>query len=405
MRLLPWYIALVLACATKGGFCQSFSSGSTGADGPLTLTTPGTVLFDPKTFNPPLNPAGDNVFHFTTITIGQGVTLKLTSKILTGPVYFLATGAVQIDGTIDLNGETGHTATASPADRTPAPGGAGGFPGGVGGKVGTIFPPTAGNGPGGGLAATANSGGVLEIYGRGGQFSGSQYLIPLIGGSGGGGGANSYAHHLSGGGGGGGGGALMIASSVSITMSGQGLITAEGGAGGTDFCCSGTGGGSGGAIRLIAPAIAGSHVFLSVRGGPGANPSGAGLIRLEASLFNWSGANFSGPSVTSPPFKPALPTTPPAGLRVISINGTPINANPFTFPDITINAATGVVVNIQGQYIPIGTVPKVHVYSESGQQVVDASPLQGTFQNSTSTATITYPTGGSRGLVKAVWTQ
>src|SRR4051794_1389532 len=85
-------------------FSQTFSSGSTGADGALNLTMPGVVLFDPKSFIPPLNPAGDNIFNFTTINIGTGVTLRLTGNILPGPVYFLATGAVTINGTIDLSG-------------------------------------------------------------------------------------------------------------------------------------------------------------------------------------------------------------------------------------------------------------------------------------------------------------
>src|SRR5690349_3158008 len=44
---------------------QTFSSGSTGADGPLSYTTPGTYIFDPKALN--IDPEGDNVFNFTTI--------------------------------------------------------------------------------------------------------------------------------------------------------------------------------------------------------------------------------------------------------------------------------------------------------------------------------------------------
>src|SRR5215469_15475999 len=73
---------------------QTFNSGSNGSDGALNLTTPGTIYFDPKTFSPPLNPAGDNIFNFTTINISAGVTVKLSSKVLTGPIYWLAQGAV-----------------------------------------------------------------------------------------------------------------------------------------------------------------------------------------------------------------------------------------------------------------------------------------------------------------------
>src|SRR6266576_3377967 len=134
---------------------QAFNSGSNGSDGALNLTTPGTIIFDPKSFNPPLNPTGDNVYNFTTINIASGVTVKLTSKVLNGPVYWLATGAVTISGVVDASGETGHPLTDNIADRVPAAGGAGGYSGGVGGN-GTS-PPTSGNGPGASLGTTTNN--------------------------------------------------------------------------------------------------------------------------------------------------------------------------------------------------------------------------------------------------------
>ncbi len=37
---------------------------STGSDGALNLTTPGVVLFDPSSFNPPLDPDGGQYFPF-----------------------------------------------------------------------------------------------------------------------------------------------------------------------------------------------------------------------------------------------------------------------------------------------------------------------------------------------------
>jgi len=188
---------------------QTFNSGSNGSDGALNLTTPGTIIFDPKSFSPPLNPAGDNVYNFTTINIGAGVTVKLTSKVLTGPIYWLAQGAVTITGVIDASGETGYAVTDNISDRVPAAGGAGGYSGGLGGN-GSLSP-TSGNGPGGSAGTTTNSSSV------GGAFTGSQYLIPLIGGSGGGGGVPGGCHTF-GPGGGAGGGAILIASSVSITL-------------------------------------------------------------------------------------------------------------------------------------------------------------------------------------------
>src|SRR5882762_10024 len=124
-------------CSANVGFAQTqtFNSGSNGSDGALNLTTPGTIIFDPKTFNPPLNPAGDNVYNFTTINIAAGVTVKLSSKVLSGPVYWLAQGAVTIDGTIDLNGEDGAPNTKLASTRIPAAGGAGGYSGGIGGSL------------------------------------------------------------------------------------------------------------------------------------------------------------------------------------------------------------------------------------------------------------------------------
>src|SRR5258708_17794689 len=94
----------------------------------------GDIVFDPKSFNPALNPAGDNVYNFTTINIASGVTVKLTSKVLSGPVYWLAQGAVTIGGVIDLAGESGPNSTNNQSERVPAAGGAGGYSGGLGGN-------------------------------------------------------------------------------------------------------------------------------------------------------------------------------------------------------------------------------------------------------------------------------
>src|SRR5438270_208703 len=72
-------LLVLLICFVRGSYSQTFSSGSTGIDGALNLTTPGTILFNPKTFNPPLDQDGDNIYNFTTINIGAGVTVKLTN--------------------------------------------------------------------------------------------------------------------------------------------------------------------------------------------------------------------------------------------------------------------------------------------------------------------------------------
>ena len=66
---------------------QTFDSTSDGSDGALDFSTvpPGTtIVFDPTSFTPPLDTDGDNIFHFTTITIPSEVTIRLPANALTG---------------------------------------------------------------------------------------------------------------------------------------------------------------------------------------------------------------------------------------------------------------------------------------------------------------------------------
>jgi hypothetical protein len=121
-------IALLLMAAL-GAIGQSFNSGSTGADGALSLTSPGLVEFDPKTIRPNPKPGEENVYHFTSIYIAAGVTVKLSGKALRSPVFWLSQGPVQIDGKLDLDGADG--------DRLPSTPGAGGYSGGATGKAAT----------------------------------------------------------------------------------------------------------------------------------------------------------------------------------------------------------------------------------------------------------------------------
>src|SRR5262249_38322045 len=128
-----------------------FASGSNGADGALDYSsvTPGSVvMFDPTKFTAVPHVAGQNVFNFTTITIPANVTVVLSGQNLTGPVFWLATGDVRINGTLTLNGQSGPGLSNNVALRIPAIAGPGGYSGGVGGSTGS--PATAGNGPGGG---------------------------------------------------------------------------------------------------------------------------------------------------------------------------------------------------------------------------------------------------------------
>ena len=140
-------VAAVLTIAAVGVVrSQTFSSGSTGVDGALTLTTPGTVVFDPGALG--IDVDGDNVFNFTTITIGPEVIVELKNNRLRGrSVVWLATGAVDISGTIRLNGQDGHPASTVPGgQRYTSEPGPGGYSGGMG-SLG-ITSPQPGNEPG-----------------------------------------------------------------------------------------------------------------------------------------------------------------------------------------------------------------------------------------------------------------
>jgi hypothetical protein len=325
---------------------QSVRSGSTGADGALVLTKPGTTIFDPQTFSPPLNIARDGVYHFTNIFIGKDVTVRLSTKTMTGPVFWLSQGPVEVDGTIDLNGGDGSG--------TPSIAGAGGYPGG--------FPRHAG------------------FYPQG--FTPNVFLVPLVGGRGGDGGVTQS--------GGAGGGALLIASSTSITINGS--ITANGAS-----SIDGTGGG-GGAIRLIAPVIVGAG-SASARGGQPGGPDG--LVRFETQDNQFTGSLDDTPFVQGKPFGLFLPPSPPASLRVISIGGISVTNEEFT-----INQSSPVIVVVEARFLPPGTVLQLEFFPQRGPvQLISTTPLSGTFELSRATASVTFPGGLSSGQVIAAWKQ
>lgn len=404
---------------------QSFESGSNGSDGALNLTSPGTILFDPKSFNPPLDPDGDNIYHFTTINIAAGVTVKLSGRIFSGPVFWLASGAVQINGTIDLNGEDGYTQTSMLTSRIPSVPSAGGYAGGVGGRHSSqpilSLIPQPGNGPGRGAATGPIGFNKFGSNGGSGSFSGNPFLVPLVGGSGGGGGAHGVSDPnstLVGSGGGAGGGAILIASSTSITFA-SGTITANGGAGGIGAVAGNCGdpfgaggGGSGGAIRLVAPVISGSGTLSAISRNPNmcgqGGLGGPGLIRLEAFQQTCNCGLNNTPTRFATPFAVFLPTALPS-VRVVSVAGAPVSQNPsgsFQIPDVIINSGASVPVVIEARNVPVGIVVSLHLFSETGSdQFVDSPPLSGTDQLSTATVSVGFPSGFTRGFVRATWTQ
>lgn len=178
-------------------------------------------------------------------------------------------------------------------------------------------------------------------------------------------------------------------------------IVAHGGGNGLScpFC---GGGGAGGAIKLIANSVVGgiSGLNLSAMGGPGA-PSG--VIRIEA--LNVGSVISAPPFLQSTPGRLILPATPPPTIKVTSIGGMPVNANPFLFPDAQINTTAAIDVVIEARYVPQNTRPVVYIWSETGQdQVIPAPPLTGnSIALTTTTVQVPFQTGGSRGYVKATW--
>ena len=257
IRSLPLSLG-VLALAATPAWSQGFDSGSDGSDGALTFPAGATVDFDPQALG--LDPDQDHVFHFSSITIPNGTTVRVRSSQLGGqgkPVVWLAQGVVSIAGTLDLSGATGQGGFVIPSE---SEAGAGGFNGGKGGAATAV--PSGGAGPGGGgpgISGQAGGAAGHRLAGANGNLPGTtygnQFLLPLQGGSGGGGGVVFNGQTS---GGGAGGGAILIASSLSVEVTGT--INCAGGAGSGQ-----AGGGSGGAIRLVAPSLSGSGA-LDVRG-------------------------------------------------------------------------------------------------------------------------------------------
>jgi hypothetical protein len=247
-RLTIAAIALCLSTtAPDSVVAQTFSSGSTGADGAFTPTA-----------NVTLTPPPNGIFNFTSVTIPSGVTVRFVRNVANTPVTMLATGNVSIAGTIDVSATSGgNVVDGTFLGSNAGIGGPGGFDGGNGANgvastIGGTGLGPGGGGPGAG-AGFATAGGVVSPTGTPGAAYGNAELLPLLGGSGGGGGDASLGTTSAGGGGG--GGATVIAASGTLTLTGT--ISARGGNGGGGN--NPGGGGSGGAVRLVATTITGAN--------------------------------------------------------------------------------------------------------------------------------------------------
>lgn len=422
--------------SASAGQAQSFASGSNGSDGTFDLTgTPSgtTVMFPLSTMAG--NQHNLNVYNFADITIPVGVTVRLSATKINGPVYWLASGNVDIEGTIDLSGQAGVAMSPNLDGRRRAlDAGAGGYAGGIGGQTdgasGVNPEPISlnGDGPGGGVASTYRIG-CGSTPGAGGVFSGNNYLVPLVGGSGGGGGllGGTLGSVPYGGSGGAGGGALLIASSGTITV--NGTITANGGAGaiGTTTggdCGSGGvpnilyhyangfgGGGSGGGIRLAANTVTGSGTLTAAGGqvtttcgGGCSNAGGNGVVRIEAFTDTFTGT-ITGTQIAAEPYATFVPTVPPPSITVVSVASVAAPSaitGSLATPDFSINTTSPVVITLQTSGIPANTVLTLHVFSDNlTDQTVSTSPVTA---SGAATATVTFPSGYALNYLKATWT-
>ena len=77
----------------------------------------------------------------------------------------------------------------------------------------------------------------------------------------------------------------------------------------------------------------------------------------------------------------------------------PVNPFPsgtFTVPDVTINTAATVPVELQAANIPVGTTVQLQFYSENGPDITATTTLDASLK---ATAQVKFPSGYSRGLV------
>jgi len=389
---------LFLLVWTHPSSAQTFSSGSTGADG----------AFAPSA-NTTLALPADGVFNFTTVTIPAGVTVTFTPNAANTPVTILATGDITIGGTLQADGAIGAAASGSgPVINVGAAGGPGGFRGGNGEARGGGTGPSPGQGFDGG--DIGNFVLFTQTNGNYGVSSAFVALLPLFGGSGGGGGLAPVGQ--SGAAGSGGGGALVLASSTQIAVNGS--ILANGAAA---VLCNQSqrqeipGAGSGGAVRLVAPTISGTGALTATGGfhcppfGAGGSPTfaGDGRIRLEAFTLGFSGTTDPAPSKTAAPgpvtsaSNPALINLPT--LTVTTVGGIAAPATPggsYSVADLSLPQGTTnpVPVTLTATNIPVGTVYTVNLVPQTGNAVsVGSPPSTGTFATSTATTNVTFPVG------------
>jgi hypothetical protein len=143
---------------------------------------------------------------------------------------------------------------------------------------------------------------------------------------------------------------------------------------------------------------------IALNGSDTPTSGGAGITRFEGFTLSTGTVTPAASLLTSTPYNLALPVGGPSTVSVTSVNGMTVNANPFSFPDATITTGPAVPVVISGVNVPNGTTGNLYIYSETAADQAIPFTLAGTLTSTTATVNVPYPTGGSRGFAKAVWT-
>ena len=426
-------LASSLFAVSSSGF--AYDSGSTGADGAFSPTASQRVQLPPDgVFNySSVNiPAGVTITYINNVANTPVTILSSGDVTIAGTIDVSATPPADISGA-GLAGPGGYNGGSGGQPAGVVLGWASGYgysginigragmgPGG--GAPGAVvqYPPNWGAAPalaaGGGAgygSAPAAAGGPIPT--TPGVTYGNLTLIPLIGGSGGGGGVGGAL--LTGSGGGGGGGAILIASSGTLNMTGA--VLANGGVPVNPVNADGRGsrggGGSGGAIRLIATTVSGNGTISAVGGANGGECSwmmgqtylvcdgnnngssygGLGRIRIEAENLARTAAS-NPPWVGAAPslvFVPGLPT-----LKIDSIGSIAVPAQPTGSGDVALPTGftNPVTVTFVTSGVTVGSSIMLTVIPEKGAAFsATSAPTTGSTSSATASVSVTLQPGSN----------
>lgn len=344
-----------------------------------------------RNFTIDLAEKADGVFNYTTIDVPPFTNVRFISNAGNTPVTWLASGEVNIQGFVSLNGQN---APVNGFETVVAKGGPGGFDGGRGGvrfDVSGRFTGTAGQGPGGGASPTASS--QRGAPGQHQSTYGNVILQPLVGGSGGGGGSSNDTRN--GGNGGGGGGAILIASSRDINIDGG--IFANGGEPNHSGASWG-GHGAGGAVRLVADRVTGSGQVRAT----GPSNGDEGRVRIEA-FFRPFVPNASPTPTATAPVAPIAQANQPT-LKVTSVSGVAVADPPtgdLASPDVVFTEAGTATITVTGTAIPTGTPVTLRITSADGVLNLPSEGQQAVTLSASGTASFTAVVPKGPGTVQA----